>query len=105
MFCVLEELRERVTALSSLSFFSVSVISALEDFVSALLKSCPRSVLRFASFLSLSVCVCSCVTRLANSGNNTDVLIEIQRLAAKLGGRRTHVRALRDSRGTFTLGD
>lgn len=60
MFCVLEELRERVTALSSLSFFSVSVISTLEDFVSALLKSCPRSVLRFASFLSLSVSVCVC---------------------------------------------
>ena len=62
MFCVLKKLKKRATALSSPSFFSVSVISTLEDFVSALLKSCPRSPLCFAPLPSCrSVCLCACV--------------------------------------------
>ena len=63
MFCVLKKLKKRATALSSPSFFSVSVISTLEDFVSALLKSCPRSPLCFAPLPSCrSVCVRVCVS-------------------------------------------
>lgn len=43
MVCVLENLKKTATGLSSLSFFSVSVILTLEDFFSVRLKSCPRS--------------------------------------------------------------
>lgn len=52
-----------------------------------------------------TVCVRVCVTRLVNSGSNTDVLIEIQRLAARLWGTHTHIHTQFDSRDTFTLGD
>lgn len=92
MLCVLKKLKKRATSLSSFPFFSASVISTLEDFVFsafeimslfpffALLPSC------CCTFVCVCVCVgvhvCVCVTWLASGGSNTDVLIEIQRLAA-----------------------
>lgn len=95
--------KKRATALSSLFFYSVSVISTLEDFIAALLKSHPRYLLCFASFLS--PCVCGRVARLANSGSYTDVLTEIHRLGVKLGGTHTYTFSVTASGDTFTLGD
>lgn len=75
----------KATLLSSLSFFSVSVISTLEDFIWALLKSCPHSPF---CFLPAAVCLYACIRASSMLSYNTDALIEIQRLAERF--ERTH---------------
>lgn len=96
MFCALENLKKRATALSSLSFFSASVILTLEDFVSALLKSCPRSpfLLCFLPF--------GCARERARLANNTDALMKNPGAISRAAHTYIHTRC--DSRDSFTLG-